>query len=110
MHNPRRCAVWMHSGRPKLTSHVCVRSSILQYRCDSVVQRLNAAAKAIMASRGIQTLDLHKAVTDICAPQPPHLYTNCSICRMEPCSFHYKPAGYAMISKPIAQAFRQLLG
>ena len=85
-----------------------------------------------MAARGIQTLDLHKTVTDVCAPQPPHLYVNCSICRMEPCScestqpfkvpcvvssrssltlasltVHYKPAGYDMIAKPIAHAFRQ---
>ena len=54
-------------------------------------------------------LDLHKTVTDICAPQPPHIYSNCSICRMEPCSYHYKPAGYDLISKPIAAAVRRVL-
>jgi hypothetical protein len=38
-----------------------------------------------------------------------YLYTNCSVIfRMEPCTFHYKPAGDATISKPIAQAFQQL--
>lgn len=61
------------------------------YRCDSVVVQLNAAAAKVMAARSIPTLDLHKTVTDVCAPQPPHIYTNCTICRMEPCSYHYKP-------------------
>eukprot|EP01048_Picozoa_sp_COSAG05_P024914 COSAG05_NODE_6089_length_1023_cov_3.033550_1_plen_131_part_00 len=79
------------------------------YRCDSVVVKLNAAAAKIMAARNIPTLDLHKTVTDICAPQPPHIYTNCSICRMEPCSYNYNPGGYAHISKPIATAVRKLL-
>jgi lysophospholipase L1-like esterase len=87
----------------------CREGASATYRCDSVVVQLNAAAAKIMEARNIPTLDLHKTVTDICAPQPPHIYTNCSICRMEPCSYHYNPGGYAHISKPIATAVRQLL-
>jgi hypothetical protein len=73
------------------------------------VVQLNAAAAKVMAARNIPTLDLHKTVTDVCAPQPPHIYANCTMCRMEPCSYHYKPTGYAVISKPIAAALRKLL-
>lgn len=87
----------------------CKEGSSATYRCDSVVVRLNAAAAKIMATQNIPTLDLHKTVTNICAPQPPHIYANCSICRMEPCSYHYNPGGYAQISKPIAAAVRKLL-
>ena len=87
----------------------CKAGASATYRCDSVVVRLNAAAAKVMAARAIPTLDLHKTVTDICAPQPPHIYSNCSICRMEPCSYHYKPAGYDLISKPIAAAVRRVL-
>jgi lysophospholipase L1-like esterase len=87
----------------------CKQGAAATYRCDSVVVRLNEVAAKIMAARAIPTLDLHKVVTDICAPQPPHVYSNCTICRMEPCSYHYNPGGYAHISKPIADALRKLL-
>ena len=87
----------------------CKRGAAAIYSCDSVVQRLNQAAQGVMASRKIPTLDLHKVVTDVCAPKPPHRYVNCSICRMQPCSFHYNPEGYKMLSQPIASAIRKLL-
>jgi len=75
------------------------------YPCDGVVQRLNAAARTIMAARDVQVLDLHSVVTSICGAT----YVNCSICRMEPCSYHYNPGGYTRIAKPIADAIRGLI-
>jgi hypothetical protein len=88
----------------------CKKGAAAVYSCDSVVGRLNQAAQAIMDARHIATLDLHRVVTDVCAPRSaPHMYVNCSICCMEPCSFHYKPSGYEIIGKPIAAAFRKLL-
>jgi len=107
---PRCC-----NGGPLLPSGegapppACRLGASAVYACDGVVQRLNAAAAAVMAKRGIPTLDLHSVVTDVCAPAAPHVYTNCSICRMEPCSFHYKPAGYDIISARISAALRDLL-
>lgn len=87
----------------------CKRGAAAKYPCDSVVARLNQAAAVVMASRNISTLDLHQVVTDVCAPQPPHRYVNCSICRVQPCSFHYTPEGYKILSQPIAAAVRRLL-
>ena len=64
-----------------------------------------------MAARAIATLDLHTVVTDVCAPgsAPPHRYANCSICRVQPCSFHYTPAGYNLLAAPIAAKVRAML-
>ena len=62
-----------------------------------------------MAAKQIATLDLHSVVTDVCAPTAPHVYTNCTICRMEPCSFHYKPAGYDIIAQAVADKVRASL-
>jgi hypothetical protein len=87
----------------------CKAGATAVYPCDSVVQRLNVAAARIMATKQIATLDLHSVVTDICAPAAPHIYANCSMCRMEPCSFHYKPAGYDVIAKGIAGQVRAML-
>ena len=89
--------------------HLFQEGAAATYRCDGVVVRLNQAAAAIMAARKIPIVDLHSVVTNVCAPDAPHQYINCSICRMEPCSYHYKPAGYAVISKPIAAAIRAVL-
>ena len=61
------------------------------------------------SDHNIPYIDLHKTVTDICAPNPPHNYVNCSLCRMEPCSFHYNPAGYGPIAAAVATAFRSAL-
>ncbi len=37
----------------------------------------------------------------------PRSYVNCSICRMEPCDYHYNPGGYDIIAKPIAETVRR---
>jgi hypothetical protein len=87
----------------------CKSGATAIYPCDSVVGRLNAAAARVMAKAAVATLDLHKVVTDVCAPTPPHTYVNCSICRMTPCSYHYTPEGYAVISRPIVDAIRSKL-
>ena len=87
----------------------CKTGAVSVYRCDDVVQRLNVVAAAVMAKRAIPTLDLHTVVTDVCAPAPPHHYVNCSICRMEPCSYHYKSPGYDIISAHVASGLHALL-
>lgn len=88
---------------------MCKLGAKAVYKCDTVVLELNLIAKAIMADHNIPYIDLHKTVTDICAPNPPHNYVNCSLCRMEPCSFHYNPAGYGPIAAAVATAFRSAL-
>jgi len=50
-------------------------------------------------------LTFSKVVTDVCGP----VYTNCSICRVEPCSYHYNPAGETAQAKVLAQAIAGLL-
>ena len=75
------------------------------YPCDTVVQKLNNYASITAFAQGLPTVDLHKEVTDICGTR----YVNCSICRMEPCSYHYTPAGYTILAKKVASAMRNLL-
>jgi hypothetical protein len=87
----------------------CKSGAAAVYPCDSVVARLNAAATRVMATHNIPIVDLHTVVTDVCAPEAPHTYVNCSICRMAPCSFHYTPDGYDVIAKPIADRIRAVL-
>ena len=58
-----------------------------------------------MAAKGIPVVDLHAVVTNICGA----VYTNCSLCRMEPCSFHYNAAGYGPIAAAVAAEFRKVL-
>jgi hypothetical protein len=60
------------------------------YPCNDVVQDLNVRAKSIMAQHDIPVVDVYSTVTSQCGEH----YVNCTICRMEPCSYHYKPAGY----------------
>jgi len=87
----------------------CKEGTSNTYLCDTVVLKLNIIAKKIMAARKITYVDLHQTVTAVCAPQPPHDYVNCSLCRMEPCSFHYNAAGYGPIAKAVAAAFKKAL-
>lgn len=84
----------------------CNASSPWIYPCDDVVLRLNTAAQQIMAAHHVPVVDLYGTVTAQCGAH----YVNCSICRMEPCSYHYTPSGYTMIAKPIAASIRTLLG
>lgn len=87
----------------------CKAGAEFQYRCDTVVVELNEIAFKIMSARKIALVNLHEVVTNVCAPKPPHIYTNCSLCRMEPCSFHYNAAGYGPIAHAVASAFRAAL-
>ena len=47
-----------------------------------------------------------KQVIDYCGPLP---YVNCSICKQQPCSYHYTPQGYQWISQPINTNISALL-
>ena len=53
----------------------------------------------------VQVVDTYSIVTAACGAT----YQNCSICRKTPCSYHYTPEGYELISRPIATAMRALL-
>lgn len=65
-----------------------------------IVQELNARAESVMKELGIPVVDLYTAVTDVCGK----VYTDCSICRKSPCSYHYTPEGYQVIAKTLAPA------
>jgi len=70
-----------------------------------IVQDLNTRAIAVMKDLGIPVVDLYSAVTDVCGD----VYTNCTICRKTPCSYHYTPEGYEDIAKVLAPAIEALL-
>lgn len=65
----------------------------------------NKAAAAIMAAHKVPVLDLYTVITDHCGK----VYTDCDICRVEPCSYHYKPAGYQLLGDAVAAGIAKLL-
>jgi lysophospholipase L1-like esterase len=65
-----------------------------------VIHELNKRALAVAKARGIPYVDVYSRVTDKCGA----LYTNCSICALSPCTFHYNDAGYEWIAEPLAAA------
>jgi len=69
------------------------------------VEMDNEIAAGIMANHSIPTVDLYSVVTAHCGKQ----YVDCDICAVEPCSYHYKPPGYALISKAVVAAITALL-
>ena len=92
------------------------------------VEDMNAAARKIMSAHRIPIVDLcegplppravqssqkpgsaspalggpDRTVTDHCGD----VYTDCDICRVHPCQYHYNPAGMDAQAKVIAAAFR----
>ena len=66
----------------------------------------NKIASDMMKGYGIPTVDLYQRVVEFCGPVP---YTNCSICRMEPCSYHYTSSGYDWIAVPVQDEIRKNL-
>jgi hypothetical protein len=58
-----------------------------------------------MKKNNIPIVDLYTRVTDFCGS----VYSTCSICRKDPCSYHYTPQGYEWISAPLAKAIRSML-
>lgn len=54
----------------------------LRTQGNTVVEDMNAIAREVVGAHSIPIVDLYKVVTDTCGA----VYTNCSICRVEPCS------------------------
>jgi hypothetical protein len=57
----------------------------LRRKGNTVVEDMNAIAAEVIKPHNIPIVDLYTVVTNVCGP----VYTNCSICRVEPCSYHY---------------------
>ena len=78
---------------------------------DHVVADLNQIAREVIKGKGVGLLDLHKLVMEECSPAPAHTapYVNCSICRREPCSYHYNSIGETVQGKAVAAAMRPLV-
>lgn len=69
------------------------------------VEANNEIAAGIMGNRSIPTVDLYGVVTRHCGTQ----YVDCDICAKEPCAYHYKPEGYALIAKAVSTAITDIL-
>ena len=76
-----------------------------------IVPDLNKIALEVIDGKGIEVLDLHKLVMEQCSPPPTHTepYVNCTICRMEPCSYHYNSDGESIQGNAVADAIRKIL-
>lgn len=73
---------------------------------DMAVEEMNADARAIMARHNISIVELYDAVTAACGA----VYTNCSICALSPCTYHYNGDGSRLQAEATAAAFRRQLG
>jgi len=71
-----------------------------------VVEDMNTIASDLMAEYNIPVLDLYKPVTDTCG----EVYTSCSICRRDPCSYHYNAEGMDSQAAIVATEVQRLLG
>ena len=69
------------------------------------VEDMNTIAKGLASAHNIPVIDLYSLVTQKCGA----VYTNCSICRVEPCSYHYNAEGMDMQSAYIAKAIGSVL-
>lgn len=72
---------------------------------NTVVEDMNSIARDVVGAHNIPIIDLYSLVTAKCGA----VYTNCSICRIEPCSYHYNAEGMAMQAEFIAQAIGGVL-
>lgn len=79
-----------------------------QQATDATVRKLNVAAASIAQSLGLQFVDMHSPLIDICGPVPwaDNGTDACELCAPD-CkrlSVHYTPAGYQRIAGIIANA------
>jgi hypothetical protein len=72
---------------------------------NTVVEDMNAIAKAVVAPHVVATVDLYSTVTATCGA----VYTDCSICRKHPCSFHYDDDGENAQAAVVAAAIKSAL-
>jgi lysophospholipase L1-like esterase len=77
----------------------------LRTQNNTVVEDMNAIAKAVVAPYAAGMVDLYSTVTAKCGA----VYTNCSICDQEPCKFHYNADGWNELAAVVAAAIRSAL-
>lgn len=77
----------------------------LRTKGNTVVEDMNAIAADVVAPYGIPVVDMYSLVTKSCGA----IYVNCSICRVEPCSYHYNAAGMDAQGQAVAQAIEKAL-
>ena len=78
----------------------------LRTQGDTVVEQLNDAARGVAAAAGgVGVVDLHGVITGHCGD----VYTDCDICKLSPCSYHYNNDGYTLLGEAAAQALREAL-
>ena len=85
------------------------------YRGNTIVEDLNAIAKAVVGEHGIPYIDTYHAVTAVCGSN----YSSCALCDNEPwpapappgahCGYHYVAQGYEVIANVLAPAIQKLL-
>ena len=73
---------------------------------NTVVEDMNTIARRVVAQHNITVLDLYETVAKICGPIP---YSDCSICRVHPCSYHYNNDGENLQAGIISTAINQTL-
>ena len=73
-----------------------------------VVEDLNLRAQKIMTSQPtpIPVVGLYDVIVKKCGPLP---YVNCSICRKEPCSYHYNAEGSELLATAVSTAIKSAL-
>jgi hypothetical protein len=83
-----------------------------RYFNNTIVEELNAIARAIMAPLGVPVIDTYAAVVAHCGA----VYSSCDICDDEPgvwpkgsppgahCGYHYTPQGWTLIATTLAKA------
>jgi hypothetical protein len=69
------------------------------------VEDHNRQAKVIMGKSGIEIVDLYGVITGHCGD----VYEDCDICAVSPCTYHYKPEGYAMLARNVSAAIEAAL-
>ena len=70
-----------------------------------MVCTLSAAIAKKVVGPTTPVVDLYSAVTAKCGKE----YTDCSICRKTPCSYHYNSEGMEMQAKIVADAISKQL-
>ena len=71
-----------------------------------IVEELNVIASKVMNASAIPVVDLYGTVVKQCGPLP---YKSCSICRKDPCSYHYTPQGYELLAAQVMAAIKHAL-
>jgi len=87
-----------------------------RYYNNTIVEDLNAIARAIMGPLGIPVIDTYAAVVARCGA----VYSSCSICDAEPnawpagapagahCGYHYTPEGWSLLAQTLAAAIDKI--